>query len=97
MMHRDTPRPVTVKLSLDIRERVKRLAAARHRTSHWILREAIQQYVAREERRGSLHQDAVQVPEADPVAGHRVTPTEGDGALPQPEPDEDIGAPPWPR
>ena len=39
-----TTRPIAVKLEQDIRERIKRLAAARQRSTHWMMREAIQQY-----------------------------------------------------
>ncbi|MDP2784684.1 MAG: ribbon-helix-helix protein, CopG family, partial [Sulfurimicrobium sp.] len=40
-------------------ERVKRLADARHRTPHWLMREAIRQYVEREEKREAFRQDAI--------------------------------------
>jgi len=53
-----TVQPVAVKLGIDIRERMKRLAEARHRTTHWIMREAIEQYIEREEKREALRQDA---------------------------------------
>ncbi len=42
--------PATVtslKLDPAIKERVQRLASARRRTPHWILREAVEQYVER--------------------------------------------------
>ena len=42
-------RPVAIKIDDDTKARVKRLADARHRTSHWLMREAITQYVDREE------------------------------------------------
>ena len=44
-------RPVAIKIDEDIKARVKRLADARQRTSHWLMREAITQYVDREEKR----------------------------------------------
>jgi predicted transcriptional regulator len=44
-------RPVAIKIDQVTRDRVKRLAEARHRTSHWLMREAISQYVEREEKR----------------------------------------------
>ncbi len=37
------------KIDEDIKARLKRLADSRQRTSHWLMREAISQYVAREE------------------------------------------------
>lgn len=51
--------PVAIKIDPDIKERVKRLAEARHRTPHWLMREAIGQYVEREEKREAFRQDAL--------------------------------------
>jgi len=52
-------RPIAIKLDNDTRERIKRLAEARHRTSHWMMREAIRQYVEREEKREAFRKDAL--------------------------------------
>lgn len=52
-------RPVAIKIDDDMRERVKRLAQARHRTAHWLMREAITQYVEREEKREAFRQDTL--------------------------------------
>ena len=52
-------RPVAIKLDDDIKTRVKRLAGARHRTAHWLMREAITQYVEREEKREAFRQDTL--------------------------------------
>ncbi len=54
-----TTRPIAIKIDQDTRDRVKRLAEARHRTSHWMMREAIRQFVEREEKREALRQDAI--------------------------------------
>jgi predicted transcriptional regulator len=51
--------PISIKINQDIRDRVKRLADARHRTSHWMMRDAIYQYVDREEKREAFRQDAI--------------------------------------
>ncbi len=51
--------PVAVKLDVEIRDRMKRLAESRHRTTHWLMREAIQQYVEREEAREDFKQEAL--------------------------------------
>jgi predicted transcriptional regulator len=55
------PKPSTTSLKLDIRtkERLQRLAAARRRSPHWVMREAIEQYVEREEKREQFRQDAL--------------------------------------
>lgn len=47
---------VSVKLDSEMRERIKRLADARNRTTHWVMREAIAQYVVQEEKRESFRQ-----------------------------------------
>ena len=52
-------RPTTIKIDVDTKNRVKRLADARHRSSHWMILEAIRQYVGREEQRESMRQDAL--------------------------------------
>ena len=51
--------PVAIKIDADIKERAKRLATPRHRTMHWLMREAITQYVEREEKREAFRQDAI--------------------------------------
>ena len=52
-------RPIAIKIDQNTRDRVKRLAEARHRTSHWLMREAISQYVEREEKREVFRRDAI--------------------------------------
>ena len=42
---------VSVKLDLDVRTRVGNIAEARHRSPHWVMKEAICQYVDREQKR----------------------------------------------
>ena len=55
------PRTTTtsVKLDPETKERVQHLASVRRRTPHWILREAVEQYVDREEKREHLRQAAL--------------------------------------
>lgn len=43
--------PITVEIDPEMRERMKRLAARRRRTQHWLMRDAIREYVEREEAR----------------------------------------------
>jgi len=52
-----TSKTVSVKLDVDTRARVEQLAASRQRTAHWVMREAITQYVEREEKREAFRQD----------------------------------------
>lgn len=49
---------VAVKIDPEMRERMKRLAARRQRTQHWLMRDAIRQYVEREEARDAFLQQA---------------------------------------
>jgi predicted transcriptional regulator len=49
----------SIKLDDDLTSRVRRLAEQRQRSPHWIMREAIREYVAREEARESFRQEAM--------------------------------------
>ena len=49
----------SVKLDDDLKGRVQQLAVQQRRSAHWIMREAITQYVAREEARESFKQEAL--------------------------------------
>jgi predicted transcriptional regulator len=49
----------SIKLDDELKGRVQHLAEARRRSSHWIMREAIAQYVEREEARESVKQEAL--------------------------------------
>lgn len=49
---------VAVKIDSEMRERMKRLAARRRRTQHWLMRDAIREYVEREEARDTFLQQA---------------------------------------
>lgn len=86
-------RPVSIKIDEDIKARVKRLADARHRTSHWLMREAISQYVDREEKREAFHQDALKAWEGYRTTGLHVTADEADAWLVQLELGNDIEPP----
>ena len=49
----------SVKLDDELKSRIQNLADARQRSAHWIMREAIRDYVEREEARESLKQEAL--------------------------------------
>lgn len=74
-------RPVAIKIAPEIKERVKRLADARHRSPHWLMREAISQYVEREEKRESFRQDALHAWADYQATGQHVTMEEADAWL----------------
>jgi predicted transcriptional regulator len=46
-----TSATTSLKLDSELKQRVQRLASARRRSAHWIMREAVEQYVGREEKR----------------------------------------------
>jgi predicted transcriptional regulator len=49
----------SIKIDDELKGRVQRLADLRRRSAHWIMREAIAQYVAREEARESFKHEAM--------------------------------------
>ncbi|MBW2690844.1 MAG: CopG family ribbon-helix-helix protein [Deltaproteobacteria bacterium] len=54
-----TTTAVAIKIDQKTKERYKKLARIKDRSAHWMMREAINQYVDREEKRESFRQDAV--------------------------------------
>jgi predicted transcriptional regulator len=52
-------RPIAVKLDAVMYDRIKSLADTHQRTAHWVMREAIQQYVDREEKQLAFRQEAL--------------------------------------
>lgn len=74
-------RPVAIKIDADIKQRVKRLADARQRTPHWLMREAIRQYVEREERREAYRQDAIDAWNDYRATGRHLTAKQADAWL----------------
>ena len=69
---------MAVKLDESTRERLQRLAKARDRSAHWMMREAIAQYVEREERREAFRQDGVRAWEEYQATGLHLTEAEAD-------------------
>ena len=49
----------SIKLDDEMNLRIQRLAGAKQRSAHWIMLEAIEQYVQREEARESFKQEAL--------------------------------------
>jgi predicted transcriptional regulator len=90
-----TVRPTTsLKLDAAIKARVQKLAAARRRSSHWLMREAIEQYVEREERREEFRRDALAAWADYQATGGHVTAAEADSWLAKLEAGEDADPPP---
>lgn len=86
-------RPVAIKIDEGTKARIKRLAEARHRTSHWLMREAITQYIDREEKREAFRQDTLKAWEEFRTTGLHVTAEEADAWLAQLEQGNDIEPP----
>ena len=68
-----TSSTVTLKIDEPLRHRVKRIADARKRTPHWLMREAITTYVEREEAEEALRQEALAAWEEYQATGLHVT------------------------
>ncbi|XVJ70869.1 MAG: ribbon-helix-helix protein, CopG family [Rhizobacter sp.] len=85
--------PVAIKIDSDIKERVKRLASARHRTAHWLMREAITQYVEREEKREAFRQETLHAWEEYRTTGLHATAKEVDAWLASWGTDDELPAP----
>lgn len=86
-------RPVAIKIDEDIKIRIKNLAEARNRTSHWLMREAIIQFVEREEKRESFRHDTLMAWEAYRARGLYASANEVDTWLNQLEQGNDIEPP----
>ncbi|MBL8576727.1 MAG: CopG family ribbon-helix-helix protein [Mesorhizobium sp.] len=68
----------SIKLDEDLKGRIQHLAEARRRSAHWIMREAIAQYVEREEQRETLRQDTLRAWEEFQASGLHATADEVD-------------------
>lgn len=86
-------RPVAIKIDEDTRARVKRLADARQRTPHWLMREAVTQYVEREEKREAFRQDTLKAWDDYCTTGLHVTAEQADAWLARLEHGDDIEPP----
>ena len=86
-------RPIAVKLDQDTRERLKRLADAKDRSTHWMLREAVAQFVDREEKREAFRQAGLQAWEEFQATSKHVTHDEADAWLAKLEAGEAAAAP----
>ena len=89
------PTSGTTSLKLDIttKKRVQRLASARRRSPHWVMCEAIEQYVEREEKREQFRQDALAAWNHYQTTGLHVTAEEADAWLARLEAGKDAAPP----
>lgn len=88
-----TTSTTSLKLDSELKQRVQRLATARRRSAHWVMREAVEQYVGREEKRERLRQDALAAWNHYQTTGLHATAEEADAWLAKLEAGEDAEAP----
>ena len=93
-MNTNPQRPTTIKIDQDTKERLRRLAESRQRSPHWLILEAIRQYVDREEKRESFRQDGIAAWQAYQATGLHLTLDEADTWLATLEAGDDIEPPP---
>ena len=63
----------SLKIDDEMKGRIRALAQQRDRSAHWIMREAIRQYVDREEARTSFHREALDAWTAYRETGRHLT------------------------
>lgn len=83
----------SLKLDPNTKERVRRLASARRRSAQGLMREAIEQYVEREERREQFRREGYAAWEAFQATGLHLTADEADAWLAELEAGEDSDPP----
>jgi predicted transcriptional regulator len=66
----------SLKIDSELKDRIQRLAEQRRRSQHWLMLEAIQQYVDREETREAFRQEALDSWAAYKETGRHLTATE---------------------
>ena len=88
-----TTSSTSVKLDTKTKKRVQRLAVLRRRSPHWVLREAVEQYVEREEKREQFRQDALAAWDHYQTTGKHVTAAEADKWLAKLEAGKDAPPP----
>lgn len=84
---------IAVKIESEIKDRMKRLADLKHRSTHWLMKEAISQYVEREEKRESFRQDAIMAWNEYQTTGLHVSSEEADAWLAKLEEGQDVEPP----
>lgn len=84
---------VSLKIDDAMKARVQHLASARDRTAHWVMREAIREYVEREEKREAFRQAGLRAWESYQRTGLHVTGDEADAWLAKLEAGEDADLP----
>ena len=71
----------SIKIDDELKSRIQNLAGIRQRSAHWLMREAITQYIEREEARESFKQEALAAWTAYQETGQHLTGQEVRGWL----------------
>jgi len=88
-----TASTTSLKLNSELKQRVQQLATTRRRSAHWIMCEAVEQYVSREEKREQFRRDAITAWKDYQATGLHATAEEADAWLAKLEAGEDAKAP----
>ena len=89
----NTTRTVAIMLDQDIRDRLKRLADAKGRSTHQLLRQAVSQFVGREEAREAFRSAGLQAWDQYQVTGLHVMHDDADSWLARLQAGEDAAVP----
>jgi len=87
----------SIKLENDLRERLNHLAETRQRSPHWLMRQAIGEFVDREERRERLRVEAEEAWEHYQATGLHLTGEQVEAWLEKLANGEDAELPEWHR
>ncbi|WP_076998981.1 CopG family ribbon-helix-helix protein [Variovorax sp. KK3] len=87
--------PAPIELDPVLKGRLERLADARHRSPHWLMREAIAEYVEREEKRQEMRKQAVAAWEELQSTGLHATEQEVSAWLESWGTDDELPPPEW--
>jgi predicted transcriptional regulator len=85
--------PTSLKIDDEMKGRIQALAQQRDRSAHWIMREAIREYVDREEARESFREEALDAWTAYQETGRHLTGAETTTWLESWGSEQETGAP----
>lgn len=89
----NSTRPIAIKLDQDMLDRLKRLADARGRSTHWMLRQAVLQFVELEEAREAFRATGLRAWQQYQVTGLHVPHNEADAWLARLQAGEQVRVP----
>ena len=86
-------RSVAVELDVDVHARVRELANAQNRSAHYLMREAITEYVDREEKREAFRKETLAAWSAYEARGQHLTGQEAEAWFAELEAGHDVEPP----